>query len=51
VVRRSGVTCLHGSLSRPAGLSGDGLARQFALEEDLREAIRLLQQECLEPAR
>jgi copper homeostasis protein len=51
VVRRSGVTCLHGSLSRPASLSAVGLARQFALEEDLREAIRLLQQECLEPAR
>lgn len=47
VVRRSGVTCLHGSLSRPNPAGADGRA---ALEQDLREAIRLLQQECLEPA-
>jgi copper homeostasis protein len=49
VVRRSGVTCLHGSLARPR--NADGLAPASVLEEDLREAIRLLQQECLEPAR
>jgi copper homeostasis protein len=49
VVRRSGVTCLHGSLGRPKSVPG--LAKQRALEEDLREAIRLLQQECLEPVR
>ena len=47
VVRRSGVTCLHGSLSRPNPSGANGRA---ALEQDLREAIRLLQQECLEPA-
>jgi copper homeostasis protein len=46
VVRRTGVTCLHGSLSRK--VPGVGLREQ--LEADLREAIRLLQQECLEPA-
>jgi len=49
VVRRSGVTCLHGSLARAR--NGDGLTQASVLEEDLREAIRLLQQECLEPAR
>jgi copper homeostasis protein len=56
VVRRSRVTCLHGSLARPR--NGDGLVQASGiraglasgLEEDLREAIRLLQQECLEPA-
>jgi copper homeostasis protein len=46
VVRRSGVTRLHGSLSRKA--RGAGLREQ--IERDLREAIWLLQQECLEPA-
>jgi copper homeostasis protein len=55
VVRRSGVTCLHGSLSRMR-VAGAGspanLARlQADLEQDLREAIRLLQLECLKPAR
>jgi len=47
VVRRSGVTCLHGSLSRP---NASGIDPRSALEQDLREAIRLLQQECLEHA-
>jgi len=41
VVRRSGVSCLHGSLSRGIGAA--------AVLEDVREAIRLLQLECLEP--
>jgi copper homeostasis protein len=54
VVRRSGVTCLHGSLassrgeadlSRGAEAQADGW-----LTDNVREAIRLLQQECLEPA-
>ena len=49
VVRRSGVTCLHGSLARSR--NGNGLTQESVLEEDLREAIRLLQQECLEPVR
>jgi copper homeostasis protein len=49
VVRRSHVTCLHGSLSRTRG-SGSG-AKKSVFEEDVREAIRLLQLECLEPAR
>ena len=53
VVRRTGVTCLHGSLARPKSANGlaNPSAMRAALEEDLREAIRLLQQECLEPAR
>jgi len=55
VVRRSGVTCLHGSLSRPRNWAGEEsgsfTSLQTQLEQDLREAIRLLQQECLEPAR
>jgi copper homeostasis protein len=55
VVRRSGVTCLHGSLSRMRGAgAGNPLSLselQATLEQDLREAIRILQQECLEPAR
>lgn len=42
VVRKSGVSCLHGSLSRGSGAT--------AMAEDVREAIRLLQLECLEPA-
>jgi copper homeostasis protein len=49
VVRRSGVTCLHGSLSRPTKTADSGQALSV-LEGDIREAIRLLQQECLEPA-
>ena len=55
VVRRSGVTCLHGSLSRMRGAASAKQASlaelQAGLEADLREAIRILQQECLEPAR
>jgi copper homeostasis protein len=51
VVRRSGVTCLHGSLSRPGSPVADELTQQAGLEEDIREAVRLLQQECLEPVR
>jgi len=51
VVRRSGVTCLHGSLSRARGIGEQLSGHASQIEEDLREAIRLLQQECLEPAR
>jgi len=56
VVRRSRVTCLHGSLSRARnnGANGSGgtaaVGQKTVYEEDVREAIRLLQQECLEPA-
>ena len=50
VVRRSRVTCLHGSLSRTRS-STNGKAGKSVFEEDVREAIRLLQLECLEPAR
>jgi copper homeostasis protein len=50
VVRRSGVTCLHGSLSRPRAGSDEAAGQKTVFEEDVREAIRLLQQECLEPA-
>jgi len=50
VVRRSGVTCLHGSLSRTRGVGEEIPSHSSQIEEDLREAIRLLQQECLEPA-
>ena len=46
VVQISGVTCLHGSLSRKT----PALNLRSQLEADLREAKRLLQQECLEPA-
>jgi copper homeostasis protein len=46
VVRRSRVTCLHGSLSRARNSSSG----KSVFEEDVREAIRLLQLECLEPA-
>lgn len=42
VVRRTGITCLHGSLSRP--LMKDP-SRRVVLAEDVREAVRLLQQE------
>lgn len=51
VVRRSKVTCLHGSLSRTRSHSSNGKAEKSVFEEDVREAIRLLQLECLEPAR
>jgi copper homeostasis protein len=52
VVRRSRVTCLHGSLSRTRGSHIPGEpGRRSVYEEDVREAIRLLQLECLEPAR
>jgi copper homeostasis protein len=51
VVRRSRVTCLHGSLSRTRRVNGQHDAAKSVFEEDVREAIRLLQQECLEPAR
>jgi copper homeostasis protein len=51
VVRRSRVTCLHGSLSRTRSSSSNGRAEKSVFEEDVREAIRLLQLECLEPAR
>lgn len=50
VVRRSRITCLHGSLSRTRS-SSNGKAGKSVFEEDVREAIRLLQLECLEPAR
>jgi len=45
------VTCLHGSLSRARGIGEQLSGHASQIEEDLREAIRLLQQECLEPAR
>jgi copper homeostasis protein len=51
VVRRSRVTCLHGSLSRTRRTNNQGDSAKSVFEEDVREAIRLLQQECLEPAR
>lgn len=44
VVRRSGVTYLHGSLSRHPK---DDPARRVVLAEDVREAVRMLQQESL----
>ncbi|WP_263350624.1 copper homeostasis protein CutC [Acidicapsa acidisoli] len=47
VVRRSRVTKLHGSLLRP-GVSGTD--RRSLLELDIREAMRVLKQECLEAA-
>lgn len=49
LVRRSGVHCVHGSLTRPAGSNGhtNGVA---PLEEDIREALRVLRQACGEPA-
>ncbi len=47
VVRRSGVTCLHGSLASSPGVEA---AKDGWLTENVREAVRLLQQECLEPA-
>lgn len=46
VVRRSRITCLHGSLSRVRD-SGGG---RSVFVEDVREAVRLLQLECLELA-
>jgi copper homeostasis protein len=53
VVRRSRVTCLHGSLTRSRVGNGSAHASgiKSEIEDDLREAIRLLQQECLEPVR
>jgi copper homeostasis protein len=51
VVRRSRVTCLHGSLSRTRRAGRQDDIAKSVFEEDVREAIRLLQQECLEPAR
>jgi copper homeostasis protein len=50
VVRRSGIACLHGSLSRSRAKENNGAAGRHKLEDDVREAIRLLQQECLESA-
>jgi copper homeostasis protein len=49
VVRRSGITCLHGSLSHVVRRNGHAVRE--VREGDVREAIRLLQIECLEPAR
>jgi copper homeostasis protein len=46
VVQRSRITCLHGSLSRVRNSGGDRLV----FVEDVREAVRLLQLECLELA-
>lgn len=46
VVQRSRITYLHGSLSRVRNSSGD----RSVFVEDVREAIRLLQLECLELA-
>ena len=50
VVRRSGIACLHGSLSRSRAKENNGAVGRFRLEDNVREAIRLLQQECLESA-
>jgi copper homeostasis protein len=50
VVQRSGVTTLHGSLSRARAVASPQEAQQ-ALIEDIQEAIRLMQQECLEVTR
>lgn len=47
VVNRSGTTTLHGSLSRSHAVASPEEAQQ-TLVEDIQEAIRLLQQECLE---
>jgi copper homeostasis protein len=49
VVRISRVTSLHGSLSRARAVT-PAQDSQSVLINDLREAIRLLQVECLEPA-
>lgn len=49
VVQRSGVTTLHGSLSRARTVASKEEAHE-ALVADIKEAIRLLQQECLEAA-
>jgi copper homeostasis protein len=49
VVRVSRVTSLHGSLSRARAVT-PAQDSQSILINDLREAIRLLQVECLEPA-
>ena len=46
VVQRSRITCLHGSLSRVRNSGGD----RSVFVEDVREAVRLLQLECLELA-
>jgi copper homeostasis protein len=54
LVRRSGVTCLHGSLSSARATERVGRGSESQpdawLTENVREAVRLLQQECLEPA-
>jgi copper homeostasis protein len=44
VVRRSGVSCLHGSLKRKNGAQAAGESPQ-AIEADVREAVRLLRRE------
>jgi copper homeostasis protein len=49
VVQRSAVTTLHGSLSRVRPAASKEEAHQ-ALVDDIKEAIRLLQQDCLEAA-
>jgi len=49
VVTRSGATTLHGSLSRARAVASPEEAQQ-ALIADIREAIRLLEQESLEAA-
>lgn len=51
VVRRSRVTSLHGSLGRPESAADSEDGRPVVFAEDIREAIRLLQQETLEPVR
>jgi copper homeostasis protein len=49
VMRRSGVTSLHGSLAARGASSGTE-SSDARLVGNIREAIRLMQQECLEPA-
>lgn len=50
VVRRTGIPCLHGSLSRHVSLTqspGGDPPRRLVLVEDVREAVRTLHQESL----
>jgi copper homeostasis protein len=47
ILRRTGVSCLHGSLLRRNETPGGNRA---VLEADVREAVRLLRRECGDPA-
>jgi copper homeostasis protein len=48
VVRRTGVSCLHGSLS--AAAANNGHAPERRLEQDVREAMMLLRESCSQHA-